>query len=100
MANVTVAVGEVSSGEVALTASTVSTVTFTENIGSVSLINADTTIVWFTVDGTTPTVGGRGSWPLPAGAVIENKSTVNSSGTDVVKLISSGTPTVIVTRGD
>lgn len=96
MPDVTVAAGEVSSGEVVLAANTVSTVTFTDNIGAVTLVNTGSAMVWFTTDGGTPTVGGRNSRPLPAGSVDDGRATTNTASGDVVKLISSGTPTVIV----
>lgn len=101
MPDVTVRAGEVSSGLVTLTPNQVSTVTFTEDLGFVTVIHSEagSGMVWYTTDGSTPVIGGRSAWPLPAGMIDERRPTVHTSEGDVVKLISSGSPTVIVTRG-
>jgi hypothetical protein len=84
-----------------LVASTVSTFTFT-NVGSarkVLLFNnqAGAVDLWATVDGSTPTVAGTDTIYVPANA--EATQTVNdgvSQSIITVKVISSGTPKVVV----
>lgn len=63
----------------------------------VEVLNVDgAAAVYFTTNGTDPTVGGDGCHVLPAaiGAVEVNDETAGS--TSVVKLISAGTPKVSV----
>lgn len=82
---------------VTLTAATVSTQTFTGfNASMARVVNMDGTAeVYFTVDGTTPTVGGDNCIALPAAiGSVEVKEEI--SGDAVVKLISAGTPKVSV----
>lgn len=100
MATVTVADGgEVAAHEIHLTASTVETVVFQGGLGKVTVINLDGTgTLYFTTDGTTPTVAGAHCYVMPAviGALTVP---VASNGPNTVKVISSGTPTVSVQRG-
>lgn len=95
----TVAPGQIGTALITLTANTVETVTFTDNIGQVDVISlpSNTADLWYTIDGSTPTVGGGNCFFLPAG-MVDTRETVNASGgaTDLVKLISNGTPIVRV----
>lgn len=84
-----------------LVASTVDTVTFDVGQSSVQIHN-DTggSAIYFTVDGTTPTVGGATTFRVPAIAgVIAELGVQGGASTDVVKLISSGTPSYSVVGG-
>lgn len=110
MASTTIGRTEVNSGSIALSASTVDTVTFTNTIGSVEVINVDgAAAISFTVDGSTPTAGGKGTYLIPA-AIGSRKVRMqaNATGTagsnptlsKVVKLISAGTPTYAVQEAD
>lgn len=82
-----------------LSAGVATTVTFTENFGYVEVLNVDgagAVPVYFTADGSTPTVGGNGCNIVlgSAGAflVVADKT----SGATVVKVISAGTPKISV----
>ena len=71
-----------------LGASTVDTVTLTGRNSSVEILNRDSSsTIYFTVDGTTPTVAGNETIVLPPGAAYQWLAPVG-----MVKLISSGTP--------
>lgn len=75
-----------------LAAATVDTVTFALDFDQVEVINRDGAAeIFFTVDGSAPTVGGANCFLLPAsvGAAIVG---VPTNGPTVVKLISTGTP--------
>lgn len=75
-----------------LTAGVVDTVTFALAFDQLEILNRDGSAeIYFTVDGSAPSVGGGNSFVLPAsvGAAIVGIST---SGGTVVKLISAGTP--------
>lgn len=78
-----------------LVAATVDTVTLPGAVNSVEVLNRDGVAeIYFTVDGTTPTVGGDDTQVLPAtigGIEVDTSQGVADTGT-VVKLISSGTP--------
>ncbi len=52
--------------------------------------------VYFTIDGTTPTVGGNGCHVLPAAINSVELSDTTAGSTTTVKLISAGTPRVSV----
>jgi hypothetical protein len=78
-----------------LVANTVATVTFNNaTVGEVQVINRDAAAeIWYTDDGTAPTVGGAGCYLVPAGATAKSiPDTGEANAPIVVKLISSGTP--------
>lgn len=80
---------------VTLTANTVATVTLDDNYNIVEVINlTGAAEVWFTVDGSTPTVGGRATQCLPAAVGGFEWDLPGSVRT--VKLISTGTPRIYV----
>jgi hypothetical protein len=80
-----------SPAHVTLVANTVTTVTLDQNFSSVEVLNVDgAAAIYFTVDGTTPTVEGNGTNVLPA--AIGGLTLYAGNGTDTVKLISAGTP--------
>lgn len=81
---------------VQLTANTVATVTLDADYQNVEVVNRDGSgEVFFTYDGSTPTVAGDGTVLLPAAlsGVTVNPETAPVS---VIKLISAGTPKVSV----
>jgi hypothetical protein len=81
-----------------LVASTVDTVTLGRDFNEVEILNRDgTAAIYFTVDGSTPTVGGDNALVIPAVIGSVTESTLDISGTNVVKLISAGTPSYSVT---
>ena len=97
MADHTVAAGERGTAAFALTAATVDTVTFTDKISEVEVITDGAADVWYTTNGSTPTVGGKNCWYLPTNAVADVRAVTSSQGSAaVVKLISAGTPTLRV----
>jgi hypothetical protein len=105
MANFTVAAGNVAKHAWTLTANQVDTITFADNIGTVDVITDGTADVYFTVDGSTPTVAGANCYRIPGagGAMVDTRTTLQTSasgGADVVKVISAGTPSVSVQKGD
>jgi hypothetical protein len=80
---------------VTLTANTVTTVTLDRNYGSVEILNVDgSAAIYFTIDGSDPTVEGNGCNVLPA--AIGSLTMWAGAATDVVKLISTGTPKVSI----
>jgi hypothetical protein len=79
-----------------LVAATVATVNLPVNAGRVEVLNRDGAAeVYFTVNGTAPTVGGDDTHVLPA-AISSVEVNRPRSGDAVVKLISAGTPAVSV----
>jgi hypothetical protein len=101
MASYAVASGEVAAYGKTLVASTVDTVTFTgvdKNTVRVHNDNGSASI-FYTVDGSTPTVNGAATYRVPAVAGAYSEVDVPTSGQTVVKLISSGTPTYSVVGG-
>lgn len=92
MASTTVAAGKIGAHNITLSASTVDTVTFTDDVSSVEVINLDgAAAIYYTIDGSTPTVAGANTFVLPATISSAVHGTPGSAAT-VVKLISSGTP--------
>jgi len=97
MADHTVAAGAVAKHGIVLAASTVDTVTFSDNVGAVQIVTDGSAAVYYTIDGTTPTVAGANTFMIPAALSVDERSMPNF-GSDVVKLISAGTPTLSVQR--
>lgn len=82
-----------------LVATTVATVTLDGGFEAIEVVNHGGGTIYFTVDGTTPTVAGDETYAVPSGGFL----TVDSSdriGTDDVKLISAATPAYSVTALD
>jgi hypothetical protein len=79
-----------------LTGATVDTVNLPSDFQSVEVLNRDSTsTIYFTVDGTTPTVAGDGTLVVLPGAALSQA--VSGAGNTVVKLISSGAAAYSVT---
>lgn len=97
MSAYTVAASERGAHAKTLVAATVDTVTFSRDCDTVEILSHDGAgAIYFTVDGTTPTVAGANTLVIPAAAgALEVE--VPTAGNTVVKLISSGTPTYSVT---
>jgi hypothetical protein len=80
-----------------LAASTVDTVTISRDAGSVRVyFDSGSTPIFFTVDGSAPTVNGANCYRVPASAGASTSVDVTGVAPTVVKLISSGTPTYSV----
>jgi hypothetical protein len=81
-----------------LAANTVTSVTLTGANGSVEVINRNGAAeIYFTVDGSTPTVAGNGTYPVPAS--IDSYVVQVGAANPTVALISSGAPTYSVVGG-
>ncbi|PZG05387.1 hypothetical protein C1I95_32745 [Micromonospora craterilacus] len=79
-----------------LTANVERIFTFPINAGRVEVLNRDGSAeVWFKVNNTAATVGGDGCHVLPA-AINSLEVDDETSGSTVVRVISSGTPAVSV----
>lgn len=92
-----VAATEVAAYDKTLVASTVDTVTFDRDCEAVRVtFESGAASISITVNGSTPTVGGAGTYKLRAVAGASLEIPVPTAGDTVVKLISSGTPTYSV----
>jgi hypothetical protein len=100
VASYSAAAGDVAVHDKTLVASTVDTVTFTDDLDRVEVISDGAAALYFTTDGSTPTVSGAKCWPLLSGVANTLNVQVDTAGGTVVKLISSGTPKYSVVRGD
>lgn len=100
MTTFAVAASEVGAYEKTLVASTVDTVTFAFLPDEIAIYSSGSAAISFTVDGTTPTANGAGTFYLPATASVYTirPERVVGSTPCVVKLISAGTPTYSVYR--
>lgn len=99
MASHSVAANEIGAHNKTLVAATVDTVTFADDLAAVEVFTDGSEDIYFTVDGSTPTVAGANCWFLPT-AMSVRRVVVPASGGTVVKLISSATPTYSVSRSD
>lgn len=93
MASYSVAGDELGVRDKALVAATADTVTFHKDCDRVEVMNVSgAAAIYFSVDGSVPTVSGAKTYHLPSTA---SSLTVNvaGGGETVVKLISAGTPT-------
>lgn len=102
MASYEVAAGKVGAHAKALVADTVDTVTFKTRAASVEVVSDGTAELYFSIDGTTPTVGGDNCYYLPATASsrevpVPTEALVGGAEV-VVKLISHGTTHYSVAR--
>jgi hypothetical protein len=98
MADHSIAASDRAKHDFALTASTVDTVTFTgTDVGTLQIQSDGTAAVYYTLDGSTPTVGGGNCFRIPAAVSVDEVQPQTGSAT-VVKLISSGTPTLSIVR--
>lgn len=86
-----------STKHVTLVAATVTTVTLTVNAGRIEVVNVDgASAVYFTVDGTTPTVAGDNTHVLPAAICALEVQDETAGVNSTIKLISVGTPKISV----
>lgn len=94
MTTATVAVAK----HLTLAASVVDSITFSGNPKTVEVCNRDgAAAIYFTVDGSVPTVGGDDCFVVAAAAGAALSVDASATAATVVKLISSGTPAYSVT---
>lgn len=83
---------------ITLVANQVDTVQFPDDVDEIEILSHDGVApIYFTVDGSTPAVEGRGSRVLPA-AITSVQVEPPTAGPTIVKIVSAGTPKVSVTR--
>jgi hypothetical protein len=80
-----------------LTAATFDEVAFTDSLKAVEVTSDGSAAIYFTTDGSAPTVAGPNTHEIPA-VPAARTSVVSKAGATVVKLISAGTPTYSVAR--
>lgn len=97
MASYSVAANEIGAHAKTLSAATVDTVTFADDVARVEVVSDGSAALYFTTDGSTPTVGGAKAFYMPALAGVREVA-VGGAGSTRVKLISSGTPVYSVAR--
>jgi hypothetical protein len=101
MATYTLAAGDIGAHNKTLAAGVVDTVTFPADFHRITIISDGAAAIFYTTDGSTPTVAGANCYILPAGAVSADTRTpqdVGAGAGTTVKLISAGTPTYSVQR--
>lgn len=96
MATTTLTAGQISA-TAALSASTVDTINYAVFTPAIEVVCDSGGPLYVTVDGTTPTVGGAGTYVVPASSVRTIRLGPSLGKNPVVKLIATGTPTYNVT---
>lgn len=83
-------------------AETVDEVEFVDTLQAVEVLSDGASELYFTVDGSTPTVAGSNCHEIPAMSAVRTVVVPSTSPrkSTVVKLISAGTPTYSVARGE
>lgn len=97
MASYTIAANEIAAHDKTLVAATVDTVTFTDDVDAIEVVTDGAARLYYTVDGSTPTVGGANTRMLSA-AISRAVVATPSGSPPAVKLISAGTPTYSVQK--
>lgn len=92
MTDLNLAAGDIGAYAKTLAANIVDTVTFPRDLDQVEVLSDGAAALYFTVDGSTPTIAGQATYELPAGIKSKRTVTVRSAGNTVVKLLSTGTP--------
>lgn len=87
--------GDIGAHALALTANTVTEVDFADDLDRVEVVTDGAAAVYFTVDGSVPTIAGTNTYFLPAALGAKEAHPPTGGGTKV-RLISAGTPTVSV----
>lgn len=100
MATTALTAGQIAAHALTLVGSAVDTVTFTDDVDAVQVLNlSGTAAIYFTIDGTAPTVAGVNTYVLPAATGASLTVSIAPAGSITsVKLISSGTPQYSVQR--
>jgi hypothetical protein len=101
MASYSIAAGEVGAHSKTLVAATADTVTFESRVATIEVLSDGAADIYFTIDGSTPIVAGKGCYRLPSAPSsreVDVPAEFISEAKTVVKLISSGTPNYSVAR--
>jgi hypothetical protein len=98
MATYTLSAGQRGAYAKTLVASTVDTVDLDGSASTVEVVTDGTAAVYFTVDGTTPTVAGATTYEVPLTGGYTAREVHGHPQIDAVKLISAGTPKYSVTQ--
>lgn len=83
--------------EITLTANVVDTIRWKRNVTSARLFSNGTAKVYYTLDGSEPTVGGTNCYVLPDAVSIYEDLELGRT-VDIIKVVSSGTPVLHVTK--
>lgn len=97
MASYSVSAGAIGAHNKTLVGGTVDTVTFADDADLIEVVSDGAAALYFTLDGSTPTVWGENTYFMPA-SLSERTEAPGTPGGTVVKLISSGTPTYSVSQ--
>lgn len=97
MAAHTVAAGEIGAHAKTLTANTVETVTFADDVARIEVVSDGAAELYFTVDKAAPAVGAAAAYYIPAVPGVREVPSP-ADGSAVVRLISAGTPKVSVAK--
>jgi Chitobiase/beta-hexosaminidase C-terminal domain len=83
-----------------LTAATVDEVVFADTLKAVAVRSDGAAAIYYTVDGSVPTVGGSNTYEIPAVVAVSTEvvPATNPRQATVVKLISAGTPEYSVSK--
>jgi hypothetical protein len=98
----TVAPDAIGAHEIALTPNTVETVTLLwGGVAPIEVISDGAASIYYTLNGDDPTVAGDNCYVIPAGVqAVDTRAHTWSTHPTVVKLISTGSPTISVQRGN
>ena len=99
MATYTVSADAIGTSLFTMTANTADVVTFTDDLTDVEVVSDGAAAVYYTIDGSTPSINGANCYYLPSGVASVDARKPRTDGGTVVKLISAGTPSVRVQRG-
>lgn len=97
MATYSLTTGDIGAYAKTLVANTVDTINFPRPHELIEVWTDGSSAVYFTTDGSTPTIGGTATYELPAGTEKAREVPVSAPGNTVVKVISVGTPKYSVT---
>lgn len=97
MADHTILAAAVGKHNVTLTPDTVDNFTFAKDPDAIAVLSNGAEELYFTVDGTEPTIGGTHCWKMLA--VPGERRVVHNRPSAPVKVISEGAPEISVTRG-
>jgi hypothetical protein len=99
MGNYEITTSQIAAHDKTLAAGVIDTVTFDAYTDRVQIVTDGTADIYYTLDGTDPSVGGANSYKIPSAPGVEERAHPSNQNTLVVKLISAGTPKYSVQKG-